>query len=212
MLDTLKILGFMPDGSPIFPISGSEPDDDIDTSTTGDEDETDDPDDDNEDEAAEYTPPTKEEWDKVQAALKKANDEAKKRRLRQKQKASDKDGDAPDVDKVREETEVKWKTRVIRAEARGALAGAGVEPGKVAKALRLLDMDEIDVDDEGEVDGLDDQIEELKEEFPELFAPKHDAASHGRRVPRVNGAGKTGTPKAKSSADLLAGALLGSRK
>lgn len=177
-----RILGYMLDGSPIWPISGSE--DDSDSDETDDEETGDD----TEGEETEYTPPTREEWERVTKALERANAEAKKRRLAQRKKPNDKDGDAPDVEKAVAEAESVWRAKTIKFAARGALASAGVDSAKLNKALRLLDTDDLDLNEDDEVEGLEDQIEELKEEFPELFAPKHDAASHGRRVPRVNGA------------------------
>lgn len=210
--DIEKILGYTTAGLPIWAISGSEDDDDDGTGLDTSSGDVDDSDDSDESEEDEWTPPSREDWEKVQAALKKAQAEAKRRRLANKAKeGADIPEGAEAVEKAVAEAEGKWKTKVIRAEARGALASAGVDSAKLNKALRLLDMDEIDVDEDDEVHGLEDQIDELREEFPELFAPKHDAASHGRRVPRANGAGKTAPPKPKSSADLL-GALLGGRK
>jgi len=203
------ILGYTPAGLPIWQIAGSEGDDDIDTSTTEEDDNDEEGDG---DEAAEWTPPTKEEWDRQQAALTKANAEAKKRRLAQRKKV-EKDGDGEDAaEKATAEAEQKYKARTIKFAARGALASAGVDQSKLNKAIRLLDLDDLDLSDDDEVDGLDDQIEELKEEFPELFAPKEDRTNgHGRRIPRVNGAGRQAAPKAKTSADLLAAALSGKR-
>ncbi len=77
------------------------------------------------------------------------------------------------------------KPVLVRAEARGALKDAGLI-GSPDRLLRMLDLDDIDVvyDRKGEVediDGLADQVKELKREYPELFAKKGSS--------RINAAG-----------------------
>lgn len=180
-------------------------DDDLDDDTIvdpGDNDDADDDDDDDDDKDA-YVPPTKEEWEKTQAALKKANDEAKRRRLalKEAQAAGGKDDDADDkVEKKVAEVEAKWKPRVINSAASAALLEAGAE--KPERLLKLIDHDDLDVADDGSVDGLDDEVDRLKEEYPELFKRTR---SGGKVETGGRGGGK---PKPKSATERQAAAIL----
>lgn len=72
--------------------------------------------------------------------------------------------------------------RIIKAEARGSLKAAGIDPKRVERAVGLLSLDDIDVDDDGTVEGLDEAIDDLRREWPELFA-----AAAGRRRRSVAG-------------------------
>lgn len=117
-----------------------------------------------------------------------------------------------DVDAVRREAEeaamAKAKPGLVRAAAKDALQTAGLilpekgsADGAYQRAIRLFDMDAIEVDDDGEVTGLDDQVKAVKRDFPELFAKRGGA--------RVNaGAGSNGSgpdkPTEPSSSKLAA--------
>jgi hypothetical protein len=121
-----------------------------------------------------------------------------------------------DVDAVRRETEeaarAKLKPGLVKSAARDALKAAGLilpEKGDGAsayqRAIRLLDMDEIDVDDDGEVSGVDDQVKAVKRDFPELFARR------GAKVVNA-GAGSNGdgtSQKTETSANRLAAMVTG---
>lgn len=62
-----------------------------------------------------------------------------------------------------------WKPIIVNQAARAALVEAGLI-GKPDRLLRLLDPEDIDVDPEsGEIDGLDEQIAELRREYKHLF-------------------------------------------
>jgi hypothetical protein len=52
---------------------------------------------------------------------------------------------------------------------RDALAEAGAKPNQVATLLRLADRDALDVDDDGNLTGVAEQIEALQGTVPELF-------------------------------------------
>lgn len=155
--------------------------DDDDSDDSDDDDEKDDEKDGEDDEPKppvkpDGTPYTQTDIDNLREALRK-----ERRANRAKKKTDGKDGkdDAPDPDEQREqiETEVsgKWKTATVRSAARSALSEAGLI-GKPERLLKLLDLDDIDVefDDDGEVDidGLDEQIADLKKEYPHLFRKK----------------------------------------
>jgi len=75
----------------------------------------------------------------------------------------------------------------LRTEARARLIDAGVPKAAAAKTVNLLSLAGLEMDPSGDVAGLDDQITELKESMPMLFAPATAAAA-------ANGAGNgTGT-------------------
>lgn len=173
-------------------------DEDVEEQDQGDEEEGND----NEDV---YKPPSEYEWRKVQRALKRANKEAEN--LRRNTETVD-DADKEENEKrirqeAAKESDSRWKPIVVKQAARAALAEAGLvkNPNRL---LRMLDMDDIDVSEDGEIDGLDEQIRDFKKEFPEFF---------GRRSPRDVDGGDKGSraSRGKGSADLIARTLTGGR-
>lgn len=137
-------------------------------------------------------------------------------------KGGDGSGDqesAPNADEIRREietaAEAKYKPMLVRQAARAAFAEAGLVTGKngnadaaMKRVIRLLDLDDLDVDEDGSVDGLDEQIAEIKQEFPDLFG---SATGGRRRTGSVDGADKSGQAgsKVKSSAEALSDQLFG---
>jgi hypothetical protein len=111
------------------------------------------------------------------------------------------------------EAEARVKEPLVRALAASELRAAGVQTG-TAKLVGLLDLSKVELDDDGDPIGLTEQIDELREEFPNLFA----AAGAGR-PPNVNGGAgskggrrkdKDGEPdKPKSFAQILADQVTG---
>jgi len=95
------------------------------------------------------------------------------------------------------EAEERVKGPLIKALAVAELRGAGVQGGSTTKLVRLLDLDKVELSDDGELSGLEDQIAELREEFPNLFA----AATGGTRVPNVNGGSGSRTGRSKDKDD-----------
>lgn len=173
-------------------------DDDIEEQDQGDEEDDDAGD-------GDWKPPTEYEWRKVQRALKRANKEAEN--LRRNTETVD-DAEKEENDKklrqeAVKEADARWKPVVVKQAARAALAEAGLikNPNRL---LRMLDMDDIDVSEDGEIDGLDEQIRDFKKEFPEFF---------GRRSPKDVDGGDKGSraSRGKGSADLIARALTGGR-
>jgi hypothetical protein len=185
-----------------------------------------------------FTPPDKEQWERTTTSLKKANDEAKKWRLRATGKdekwevpgwqrleietGDDKDKDGkpqpPKVDVAKERREAeeaalaKIKPGLVSAAARDALRDAGllVPASKdkaehaIKRALRLIDLSEVEVDEDGSVSGVEDQVRAVKRDYPELFARKGSS--------RVDaGAGSNGDlgKKSDTSADKIAALLRG---
>ena len=159
------------------------------------------------------SPYTKADIDALQEALRKARKDA--RAATRGRGVESSDGDAPDPDKVRADTERaaadKWKPVLVRTAARTAFVEAGLALPKdgadeaMARVVRLLDLDDLDVTDDGQVDGLREQVEDIRRDFPELF-------STTKRAPRVDAAGKSGTPTPpKTAAERLAAQLTGGR-
>lgn len=105
------------------------------------------------------------------------------------------------VREAREEAEKevggKYKKIIVKSEARSALLEAGLTVG-TERFVKMIDVDKIEIDDEsGDISGLDDQIADIKKDFPELFSKKPGS--------RLNaGSDRTPASKKKSSAQLLA--------
>ncbi len=192
-----------------------------------DEDDEDDDDDDEEDDLADKSDDElRDELRKTRASLSKANGQSAKRRkaLRAKEaeleearkpkpkKKGDDDEDGPDLDTIRHEARAEGSkegiARAKKAEARGALALAGVNPARLTRAVGLLDLDDLDLDDDG-LDGIDDAIEDLRKEWPELFAKQRQKrrTTGGNRDADDSGEPRRG--KGKSASELAADKLLG---
>jgi hypothetical protein len=86
------------------------------------------------------------------------------------------------------ETETKVKGPLVRALAAAELRAANVQ-GPTARLVGLLDLDKIEIDDDGEAVGLTEQIETLKTEFPNLF----QVPTASGRVPAGNANGGSGS-------------------
>lgn len=177
----------------------------VDTSTE-DVTETDETTEDETDESGEdeYTPPTQDEWKRTKDALKRANEQAKTWRLKARElEKGQTQGTDDAVTQASKAATDKYRPALVKQAARAALLEAGLvdpTPERLKKVLRLIDTQGVDIDDDGEVAGLEDQVEELKTDYPEFFT-----APEGRRVARVNGAGrKAAGAKPKTSAELLA--------
>lgn len=158
--------------------------------------------------------PTKEDLARMQRALTKANAEAKKNRLRYKallerttDGKSDKDGTGDsknreiDRERIRNEVseaeEARWKTRVVRQAAKAALLEAGLQ-GDATRLARLVNESEVEVDDDGEIaDGLDEQIESIKEDYPDLFEDKNATPPKNARRARIDGGNRDRPPPRK---------------
>lgn len=107
--------------------------------------------------------------------------QAAKAKLRESQKAladlqrtNETEGDA----KIREATEKaaaaernKYKPALVKTGATAALLAAKPKKGKdgIARLIKLMDLDEIEVNDDLELEGVEEEVERLQAEFPELF-------------------------------------------
>jgi hypothetical protein len=63
----------------------------------------------------------------------------------------------------------EYKSSYVDAKITAKLAESGVSNVKVAK---LLDRSKIDIDESGDLVGFDDQLEQVKTDFAELFTQK----------------------------------------
>lgn len=116
-----------------------------------------------------------------------------------------------------EQGEAKYKAPLVRTAARGALIQAGAlaavgddkEKGeaRLRRLLKLVDIDELSIDQEtGDVLGLDEQIDAMRADYPELFT-RPEAAP--KIKPRPTAAAKPAAPdKPKSSWEQHAQAAL----
>lgn len=86
--------------------------------------------------------------------------------------------------KVREATEKaaaaernKYKPALVMTGARAALLAAKPKKGKdgIPRLIKLMDLDEIEVGDDLELIGVEDEVERLQAEFPELFGEETPA-------------------------------------
>ena len=207
--------------------SGSSKSNDDDGDDDDDDDEDDDEDDDDPD-AEKTEDELRDELRAVRRSLAKANGQSAKRRkaLREREREleearkpkpkksgkADDDDDGPDLDTIRHEAKAEGeKTGTLRAkkaEAKAALLGAGVNPARVVKAVGLLDLDDLDLDDDG-LDGVDDAIEDLRKEWPELFAKKRVKRESTAGTQDRDGERESRRGKAKTASELAAAKLLG---
>jgi hypothetical protein len=258
-LPPATVMGYRGNGKPIYNIAGGSgeittgdnTDDDDDDST---DDSTDDTDEDN------WTPPTREDWHKLQDAKKKADSEAaaRKRFLRdagfdpktgkpiEKPSVTLDDEDTADTsdtvvstksdtapptfdrDKFEKQFQRQLDREVQKAERTGrtssyslihevpaALDDAGWNGKNLARMIKLLDLDSVEIDADGiDADALDSQVAELKKDFPEFFKRQRmkDAAKEVADTETIGG-GKKKAPvstddmdwKARMRAQLLQG-------
>ena len=163
-------------------------DDDLDDDDGDEDDDLDDDEDDDDPDAEKSVEDLREELKATREAIKKANDQSKRRRLREREAKAQaeadrlaraakkpKSGGGPeevDVESVREEArregEKAGNDRAKRSEVRAALATAGVPEGRLAAAVGLIKLDDLELDDDG-LDGIDEAIAQLKVSLPELF-------------------------------------------
>jgi hypothetical protein len=218
------VLGYRADGRPIHVIAGGAEDDEPDI-VVDDEPEPE-PADDPEPEAEpepepddkpkpkppakkedEYKAPSQSEWARTQAALKKANEDAKRHRLRNKELEDQGRANESDHEKAlreaREEGERRFREPMKKSGVRAALAEAGFSAPD--RLMKLIDWDAISVDDDGDLIGAEAEVDRVKADYPELLpqaTPKPKA--------RPTGAPKTAAvEKPKSTAEQHAARLLG---
>lgn len=109
------------------------------------------------------------------------------------------------IDKAKEEGKEAFKPTVIRMAARAELMAAGARPALVDRLVRMIDVNEVDIDDEDGTIDVTDQVDALKKDMPEMFGPKR--ATTKRTVRKANGSGDgDGSGAGKGSARKAGGA------
>lgn len=207
---------------PIWPILGAADDDDDDggqddDTDSGDDDQDDDSDGDqddadgddggDQDDDADDDDGADQLGDKGKKALDRMKEKLKAERTRRRQaeqqlaQGKNKDG-GPDGDDVRRQAEqaatAKANARILRSEVRAAAKGRLADP---RDALTFLDLEQFEVDDNGQVDEdeINDAIDDLLKSKPYL------AAQGGRRFQGTADGGatrKAGQPKQLTERDL----------
>ncbi|MCX4813685.1 hypothetical protein OG601_24100 [Streptomyces sp. NBC_01239] len=157
----------------------------------------------------EFVPPTKEEWQRIVSEAKKANSESATRKRLLRDLGYDKNGNKiEDADTGSQESgsgsekkSVKVDTKAIARNAAkktaavySGLAQAGVPAGQLDRMARIIDLEEIQVDSDG-IEGLSEQIESLRADYPELFKRPRQKAPDANVV----GAGKKTVAKSSES-------------
>lgn len=160
-------------------------------------------------------------------ATRRERDEAKRelaeirRELAELKRGGKSDGDNGKADAERdrdadERAFTRYRPVLVRAAAESALVRAGAKPDRVGRLTRLLEVDDVAVDEKGTVDADDlaAEVDRLKEEMPELFKGDDEDDEPKRRRPaasrRVDG-GKSGKAPVATSTAKLAAALTGRR-
>jgi hypothetical protein len=189
-----------------------DPDDDTGTDDTGTEDD--------------WTPPTREEFEKLKGDLGRTREEAKQHRLKlkaEREKASGNGSGATsaapggqpaiDLEGERRKWQAETDKRIIGERARTALAAAGLvipdgqdSNAAISRAVRMMDLDSCALTDTGSVSGLDAELDSLRAMYPGMFkAARRTGASVDGGTAGRSGASSTTTTGAKpSSAGKLA--------
>lgn len=232
MLDNRHTLDLPYWARPGFSFLAPKSDDDGSLDVDDDEDDEGDEDDDEDPDEGKTDAELRDELKAVRKSLEKANGQSAKRRsaLKAKEqelvaerakkggtKPDDDDDKTPKIDveevkrQAREEARAESDTRTKKAELRGALRGAGIKPERVSKLVNLVDLEDLDVDDDGEVDGIDDVLDTLKTDWPELFGtqPRAKRSVAGGSDREGNGSGGGG--KKLTDSEIQARQLSGKR-
>jgi hypothetical protein len=173
--------------------------------------------------ADEWTPPTREDYERLLAEHRKANAQAASRKRLLRDLGYDKNGQrvAPERDDdaatttngepARSDTAAVERGIAKKYEAiYSGLATAGVPAGQLARVARLIDASAVSVDEDG-VEGLAEQIESLKADYADFFkrprAKATDAAVVGSGRKAVTPAVDADPLKAQILARMKAGQL-----
>jgi minor structural protein GP20 len=118
------------------------------------------------------------------------------------------------------ETEARLRPALLKKVASAELRAAGAS-GNTSRLVGLLDLDQVQLDDSGDLVGMNEQIEALREEFPNLFqvagngkspVPKANAGAggnQGRKQDNSGGGPRGRNGQAPNFADKLAAQVLG---
>lgn len=109
------------------------------------------------------------------------------------------------VEKAKEEGREAFKPTVIRMAARAELMAAGARPALVDRLVRMIDVNEVDIDDDDGTIDVTDQVDALKKDMPEMFGPKRATTKRTRKT-TSGGSGEGGSGTGKGSARKAGGA------
>lgn len=99
------------------------------------------------------------------------------------------------IEKAAAEAELRGlrKTKALVTGVNGALAEAGWNGQRLNSLMKLIDLDDVEVDDDGEITGLAEQIDAIKAEWPEFFKRTRSTTSANS----AGGSGQNGAQAAK---------------
>lgn len=129
---------------------------------------------------------TENELEQIRAALKNANSESATHRHAVKDLEQQ-------IAALSEATE-RFKSQAMNTQISSLLERNGINNPKVAN---LFDRDRVELDDEGKLVGAEEQIEQIRTEFPELFT------SQQQKIPNVNAADQQAMKRPITSAEKL---------
>lgn len=167
------------------------------------------------DDAKDWKPPTKSQWDRAQRRLKKyaeaqrgaGKDGADVDRKLRDQLTGGKGDEDDDAEDARAEA-ARWRLTAARQSAAAQLSAAGFNgtAAQSARLTRLLDLESAKPDKHGVFD-FEDDVEDLKDEYPELFGAKGARRNEGGASRRPNTTPVRGQER-KSATDRTTAALL----
>lgn len=225
----LRALGVVA-GRPVWPIMGAAEDDEEDDGEGAEDDGGDDEEDDGEgddggDPDAGKTP---EELLAEVKALRSSRAKLLKEKANRSKGGNGKNGDRngdgdgkdktltrADVDDLVEETKASERQSlmpaIVRTQSKSVLADLGMvfdkdttkAKAQLSRVLKLADTDDLDLGDDGEVEGLEHALRAVKRDFPQLFR-----GSRVRSAGNAGGGGKSST-KPKSATEVQASHLFG---
>lgn len=99
------------------------------------------------------------------------------------------------VEKAKEEGREAFKPTVIRMAARAELMAAGARPALVDRLVRMIDVNEVDIDDEDGTIDVTDQVDSLKKDMPEMFGPRKATTKRVRKTASGGSEGGSGAGK-----------------
>lgn len=144
----------------------------------------------------EYTPPSKEEWERVQrtlAARKKERDEARREAAKAREEAAKGPG-ADAATAAAQEAQAKLDNQARRSSGITALMEAGMTKAQAKEAVGLLKLKDLVVDEDGDVDGVEDAVADLKAKFPGMFAKESGEGGKAKppKARTTDGGGRDG--------------------
>lgn len=170
-----------------------------------------------------WTPPTREEFEALQKQIADKDTAIAERdkKVRQANKqAADRRGELAKLQQQYEDADSKAqreaaesalaavKPVAVRSAAKAAFLEAGARSDRFDRLFTMLDLDRIDLDG-GDVTGLDDQVDELKADVPELFTPPKSEEEAKPKAPRISPAGKKPAPQPMTPGDQIAAMVNG---